>query len=276
MSEILIDVDESKPISEPLFVIWRDVQQRHAGVLILINEGWAELRDLALRFNITPGLINDAVPILPPYKHSIDASHLVDRLEIDVGDAFADDGLDLDDLLLVMNGDWTADGEFELPEVDGKRERLAQDQLNQRTEKALGPFQAWVGTLAGEISYTSAAAPDEQRSVRFQTFVYLANEDRYGIPRPVTFQYQAALEADNRSYTKVVPISQELKAGDTDQVTLTIAAPQSSSHHLSLKVRDILGQELQSGPITLDCFVPRSVGTRLRPNRETAASHPTT
>ena len=58
LSEILIDVDESKPISEPLFVIRRDVQQRHAGVLILINEGWVEIRDLALRFNITPGLFN--------------------------------------------------------------------------------------------------------------------------------------------------------------------------------------------------------------------------
>jgi hypothetical protein len=141
------------------------------------------------------------------------------------------------------------------------------EELENRTEGALGPFKEWVGTLAGEASYASATAPDEQRSVKFQTFVYLGNENRYGIPKPVTFQYQVALEADDRSYKKIVPISQELKAGDTDRFTLKIAVPQSSSHRFSLKVRDVLGEELQSGPVSLECFVPRSVRTTFRPGK---------
>jgi hypothetical protein len=264
LSEIVIDVDESKPIREPLFAIRRDVQQRHAGYIILVNEGWTEISDLTLHFNITPGLVTDVVSIPPPYKHSIDAGPLADRLEIDVGDAFAaEDGLDLNDLLLLTNGDFTEDGQFELPEVNGKRERLTEEGLKHREERALGPFKDWVGTLAGEVSYSSAAAPRERRSVKFQTFVYLTNANRLGIPRPASFEYQVALKADGRSYNKVVSISQELKAGETDRFTLKIAVPQSSFHRFSLKVRDASGQELQSVPIALECFVPRSVRTSL-------------
>ncbi len=270
LSEIVIDVDESKPIREPLFAIRRDVQGRHAGILILINEGWVELRDLELHFNITPGLITDAIPVLRPYKHSIDAGHLVDRLEIDVTPAFANDGIDISDLLLLTNGEWADDGQLELPEVEGSRERLSRDELRRRQEKALGPFKEWVGTLAGEACYAPVAAPDERRSVKFQTFVYLANRNLLGIPRPITFQYQIALEADGRSYNKVLPISQELKAGDTDRFTLKIAIPQSSSHCLRLKVRDVSGHELQSMPIALECFVPRSVRTSLHPTHATS------
>lgn len=46
----------------------------------------------------------------------------------------------------------------------------------------------------------------------------------------------------------------------------------SSSHRLSLKVRDVLGQELQSLAITLECFIPRSVGTRLHPTHGTSTN----
>jgi hypothetical protein len=267
LSELVIDVDESKPIQEPLIAIRRDVQQRHAGNLMLVNEGWTEVSDLRLSFNIKPGLIADPLSIQPPYKHSIDAGVLVDRLDIDVGDAFAaEDELDLEDLVLLTNGDWTADGQFELPEVDGKRERLTQEELRRREEKALGPFKDWVGTLVGEMIYTSAAAPSERRAVKFQAFVYLANANRVGIPKPVTFQYQVALEAEARSYKKVIAISQEIKAGDTDRFALKIGVPQSSCHRFSLKARDVSGEELRSAPVTLECFAPRSVRTRLHPS----------
>jgi len=267
LSEIVIDVDESESILEPVFAIRRDVQQRHAGFLMLVNEGWVEIITLTLRFNITPGLVADAISILPPYKHSIEVGPFVDRLAIDVSAAFADDGLDLEEILFLTNGDWADNGQLELPEVDGKRERLTPEEFEHRQDRALGPFKEWVGTLAGEISYTSAAAPDRQRSVKFQTFVYLANTNRVGIPRPVTFKYQVALEANARSYKRVVTISQQLKAGDTDRFTLKIAVLQSSSHHFSLRVRDVFGQELRSVPIALECFIPRSVATSLRPVR---------
>ena len=38
------------------------------------------------------------------------------------------------------------------PKVDGKRERLTQDELAHRKQSALGPFKEWVGTLVGEMS----------------------------------------------------------------------------------------------------------------------------
>jgi hypothetical protein len=122
LSELIIDVEESKPTNEPLFAIRRDVLQVNAGRLVLVNEGWTQIERLKLHFNILPGL--KPVTSSPPYRHSIDAGPLLDRLEVEVDDAFTRDGLDLVNLLPLLNVEWLSRELCELPEVDGKKSDL--------------------------------------------------------------------------------------------------------------------------------------------------------
>ena len=263
LSEITIEVEESSPIVESLFTIQKDVQQRHAGDLILINEGWTDIEKLELRFNIFPGLAANTLEIAPPFKHVINAGPFTERIEIDVIPAFAADGLDVAALICLGDGKWVDQVQYEFHEADGTQRRVTKDELTQREDKALGPFKEWVGTLAGEIMFTSQSDANATQSVKFQAVVYLANENRYGLPRPTTFEYQTSLKSERRGYSKAVPISQELKAGDTDRFSLKIAVPRSSSHQFTLRVRDISGSEIRSEKIVLRSFVPRSVGSRI-------------
>jgi hypothetical protein len=79
-----------------------------------------------------------------------------------------------------------------------------------------------------------------------------------GIPRPSTFQYDTAFETQNANYQRRVQIAQTIQPGDTDRFTVKVAVAQSSFHCFRASIRDITGLELQSLPIELNCFVPRS------------------
>jgi len=257
LNEVIFDVDESRSDPSPLLVIQRDVQQRHAGHLLLVNEGWCDLVDMTISFKLLPGQIS--VPeFQPPYQHSIEVALLTDRAELEVSSAFQKEGVDVEQLILLTNGDWESNDVFVAPTADGSKERMTANEMESRIKQYLGRFNDYVGTLIGEICFAAPEAIDGRHCVKFHAFVYLANENRYGIPKPVSAKYGTAFDVQKSSYQKRVQISHELQPGEADRFTVKIAVPQSSYHRFRATIRDITEQTLQSLPIEMKCFIPRS------------------
>jgi hypothetical protein len=256
LTEVVFDIDESKADLTPLLVIRKDTLQSQAGKLLITNESWCEIPDIRISFNLLPGELSSP-PFEPPYRHLIEVPILTDRAEVEVSSAFEEEGVDIEQLILLTNGDWEARDVFVVPVVDGTRERISATEMQDRAKRFLGRFEDYVGTLVGEIEFITVERSDRQR-VKFHSHVYLANQNRRGLPRPPTATYETVFEIEKKSYQKRVQISHELRAGEADRFTVKIAAAQSSSHRFRATIRDIGGRELRSLPIEMNCFVPRS------------------
>ena len=98
LTEVILDVAESRADAEPLFAIKKDTQQRNAGVLQLMNEG-CDLADLELSFHLLPGSIANPQNYEAPFAHVLTLPSLEDFAEVDVTPAFQDEGVDIDGLI---------------------------------------------------------------------------------------------------------------------------------------------------------------------------------
>src|SRR5262249_12919610 len=78
LTEVVLDIEESRFDNRPFFTIKSDVLQCKAGALLLMNEGWCDLVDLTISFNLCPGQISGNMEFRQPYKHSIELPLLAD------------------------------------------------------------------------------------------------------------------------------------------------------------------------------------------------------
>jgi CHAT domain-containing protein len=255
LTEVVFDIDESKPDLTPFFAIQRDVQQRQAFHLLLANEG-PDLCNLTIAFNLLPGELADP-PFTPPYRHSIELPELKDAAQVEIVDPFHDQGVDFEGLELLYQGEWRSREAFEIPTADGGKEEISAAEVETRFRKCLGPFSAGVSTLAGEISFPDPSQSGDRHSVRFFAHVYLENKNRVGLPKPPSYAYGTAFEVNRSSYQRRVQISHELKPGETERFTVKIAVAQSSVHKFRSTLKDITGEALDSTQVEMRCFVPR-------------------
>lgn len=257
LTEVVLDIEESSTDRAPLLTIKKDTQQRFAGDLLLVNEGPGDLTDLTISFHLLPGKVESPTDFESPFQHSVTLPTLKDTANVDVTRAFQNEGVDIELLSLLGSGRWEKDA-FVAPKTDGSEERITEAELEERWRKCFGKFQDEVGTLAGEISFMTAEGATDEHRVKFHAPVYLANRNRVGITKPPSFAYDATFDSQNTHYQRRVQISHTLQPGEADRFTLKIAVAQSSFHRFRATVRDITGLELQSLPIEMSCFVPRS------------------
>jgi hypothetical protein len=257
LTEVMFEIEESRTDFAPFLAIRKDTHQQHAGDLLLSNEGWCDLADLTVSFHLFPGGVTGLTDD-PPYPHLITLPLLDDRAEIDVTQAFREEGVDIDGLILLSNGQWEDRDTFVAPTSDGLEERMTGPEMQERWKKCLGRFQEEIGTLAGEISFRADDGARSKHSVKFHAPVYLSNMGRKGIPKPSTFTYDTAFETQKGHYQRRVPISHTLQSGEADRFSVKVAVPQSSFHRFHATLRDITGGILRSLPIEMSCFVPRS------------------
>ena len=201
LTEVVFEVEESRTDHAPLLTIKRDTQQRNAGNLLLVNEGWCDLTDLTLSFQILPGDVAFPLDAGPPYPHSINMPLLRDHAEIDVTQAFQEEGVDVDGQNLLSNGAWDEDV-FVALGADGAEERLTEAELERRWKECLGPFQAEVGTLAGEISFNTTDGEGRRHALKFYAPVYLANRNRMSMHKPPTYAYDVDFATQNTDYQR--------------------------------------------------------------------------
>ena len=258
ITEVVIEIECSRAASAPFFTIKRDQFGTKAGDLLLVNEGWSDVVDLVVNFNLSPGVINDPIVPTPPYRHTVRLDRLPTSAEIEVTDAFQADGADIDGLIHIYEGDWDESSHFVMKTPQGSEETLTSEELSRRVNGYFGPFHGGAGTLSGKIVFSADGDPTTRRRVGFNAVVYLENKYRRGLHKPVSMGYETSFEIHGDNYQRRLPVSHEIGAGETDRFTVRIAVPQSSSHRFSLTARDVSGLILKSSPIELTAFVPRS------------------
>jgi hypothetical protein len=128
----------------------------------------------------------------------------------------------------------------------------------------LGRFKDEVGTLAGEMEFGTAQNAGVRRAVKFLAPVFLTNENRMGILKPPTYNYDSAFDVQGANYRRCVSIAHSLQPSEADRFTAKIGVSQSSYHRFRATLRDVSGMIWQSVPIEMNCFVPRSRQNRVR------------
>jgi hypothetical protein len=256
LSEVVLEVQESQTDQCPLLTIKKDSQRRQAGSLVLINEGWSDIANITVSFHLFPGELVMPPEVERPFKHSLIILLLKDQAELDMSDAFREEGVDIDSLIELTNG--TRDeGVYVIPKPDGSEERLTEAEYDERWGESLADFRDEVGTVVGEISFTRTDDPNREARVLFHAPVYLSNLNRMGIMKPPTFNYDTAFEAEGTEYERRVQISHTLEPGEADRFTVKVAVARSSRHRFRATLRDVTGLAIQSLPIEMNCFVPR-------------------
>jgi len=248
LNEVVFDIEESQRDAAPLFTIMEDTERKHAGGFVLVNEGVCDLCNIVVSFNIIPGEATSAVAHPSSYAHSVTIQTLIDSAWVGALRAFAKEGVDVAGLVSLYKGEWRPDGGH-MPSFDERTERQKQ---------CIGRFQDAVGTLVGEISFAATGNETLRHRVKFQAEVFLENNQRFAMMMPPSCAYEVVLDTDKSMYQSRVQISHEIKANSSDRFTIKIAVPESSIHKMRATVRDVSGFTMDSGPLELKCFVPRS------------------
>jgi len=257
LTEVVLDVEESRLDEAPLFTIKKDTQRRWAGRLLLVNEGGCEIANVTASFDLLPGEVESPTDIGPPFRHSVTLPLLKDSAEIDFLQAFQDEGVDFNGLSRLGNGRWEEDT-YVIQKSDGSEERISEAEAQKRWNECLGTFQNEVGTVVGEFDFTPVNDSTRKHNVKFHAPVYLSDLKRMGIPKPSSFMYDTAFETENSNYQKRVQISHTLQPGEADRFTIKVAVAKSSFHRFRATLREVTGLTLHSLPIEIRCFVPRS------------------
>jgi hypothetical protein len=223
------EIDKSTYDPKPILVI----PDHTLLCLMLINEGWGEVIDCSLEFNIIPPDQNISFGGNYTYQESIGSFQ--EQYIIDLSDKFRSLGVNLEKI-----------GDFRyLPQ-------------------SLGPFKDGSALVYGEITYSEKTieGKTEKNSLKFYTTVSFSSGA--SAPMPPSFYYQAMFSDWGDNYEIRVPLSQYVRPSEVDRFNILIGAPRSSVHQFRLRLESIDGTSLVSPPITLNIFVPRSQAGSLR------------
>ena len=103
---------------------------------------------------------------------------------------------------------------------------VSEEEWEKEIEKAIETFTEGAALIYGTIAYSwreSTGSEICENLPFFTKVVYLTNARRYGLPKPPSFEYQAAAaRRAEQTYQVRVPLSQEIKAGDSDRFNIRL------------------------------------------------------
>lgn len=221
LTELTIRVRRSKANLEPVLLLKQDTR---FPTLCLTNEGWGKIKKPSLQIVIHDACNKPTFPKELPL--SVPVEEFDQFLDLDIAEQFTSLGVDIE---AALNGS-----------------------LNPN----LGPFSSRAVHVFGELRFE--VNDGTEHTFRFGTDMVIENP-ALGMFAPPTFEYQTKLDVDGEDYLRKVPISQVLKAGETDRFLLQLDVDRSSVHELSFSVESNAGTVANSGPLEISLFVPRSV-----------------
>jgi hypothetical protein len=268
LTEILFEVKESRLDPSPVLLMKSDNMGRNALHFKLLNEGWRTARRVRARFHLIP--LKSYLPhghphgagLRPnfrgPYPHQVDIGDVRDGVNVDIAHCFAAAGVDFKRLKKADEG-WIWQGHALTAFMDY---RLTPDEKRfvRELEACLGPFRHNGALVSGVLEYgaRSIGGASEERSVRFQTIVYVLNAAAYPKTMASSYEYATKFESSGKNYQRRVSISQELKTGETDRFLVKIGFDKSSRHRFRARLLYNDQQEIVSPEIELLGFAPRS------------------
>ena len=262
-AEVAFDITESVIGPINLLTIQEDTYRYNAGLVILRNEGAFNLKDVDISFHLFPGDRPKDISGNGLHLHSIKLPLLIEQESLDISPFFAKEGFDLEQINAFNSGQMDSDNVLTYQTLTGEQDRISYAEYEERYKKCLGPFTDERGTLVGEISFTPDSVNSVRRTVSFEATCFLTDEKRKGMHRPPTYSYQAAFPSVGSDYSVRVPVSQEIKAGETDRFTIRVALKDSTSHKFRIRVFDVKGRYVESSGIDMTTFIPRSRKSKL-------------
>ena len=224
------------------------------------NPGTIDLSEVTLTFSLFPGTsLPDTVGEM---RHHIMIGNIGSAVTVSLDDAFTAEGIDIAGLALLATVARSEDGSsITTKDSLGKVTTHTEDEFLALQTKWLGPFVDGIGVARGYLSFSAIDGDGLRRThkIPFQTPVRLYNENRSGVTRYPSFAYTAALRTSGTDYVVRVPISHELKTGESDRFTLSLGVRRSSRHRLVVSVRDIARTTTATQEIDLAVFLPFSV-----------------
>jgi hypothetical protein len=279
ITDVVFEVEKSVFDPYPILVI--PGEEPNYFHFILQNEGWGEVQDAFVRFN----LVSVGQPIFTSetYQHEVQVGTFLEQCNVNLSDALEERGVNIQFLAGVNQGKpeyasiRTLMGRF-FGNFETFEENIGHPEY-QRLMDALGSFanskstrsRRYSAVAYGEISFTGTTIEGhlKQDKVKFSTEIPLLILGGYGAPSPPTYQYGVWLDVDRENYQafaqdKGSSVSQYLRAGDIDRFNIRVGVSKSSFHTFRLRLIYNNEQSLFSPPIALHIFVPRSEGKELK------------
>jgi hypothetical protein len=271
LAEAVFDVEESALDTRPVIVVKEDVFQSLAGSFWLVNEGATSLEDVVVRFELLPGKVPAPAVFPDAFPFEVAVGALEDQVEIQVDGAFAERGVNIEELNTLMN---VVDADPQVVKVKGEGGSelvMSWEERKEAIRRTLGPFQEEVGTVIGEIGLTEPSS-GQKHSIRFRAVVYIFNANRRGLPRPPSAVYHVELETTGSNYQRhVADFAHEIKPGESDRFLIKLEVKRSSTHRFRVAFRNVDGQAIESPWIRLQCFVPRTRRGRVNVEKPSGA-----
>lgn len=283
-TEAVFVITESSLDPWPILLIHENMYNvRH---FYLVNEGWGEVLDCSINFNV----ISDDMPpdFNKQYKYKAVIGGFDETFNVDVSDALTGEGVDFSKLTegrlakakysefrhVGTSYSASEDETVILLDNTGKEINVAEAEYYQESEseyeekilRALGSFKTARARVVGEITYSGRTTMKTSQisKLKFSALVSLV-EPGPGAPAPPSYQYEAMFEIGRTNYEVRVPISQVLQPGETDRFNILIGAPKSSHHAFKLKLIYNDGLALISPETMMKIFLPRSQAHAMRP-----------
>jgi hypothetical protein len=264
-TEAIFHVVESRLDRLPVLVVEPDTYRGNALHLSVSNQGWGEVHDLIVKFNLIPlgSERRQEADFSGPYSHEVNVGTFLESINISIADAFRAAGANLDGLASLKVVSMTYGGnmsEVTMLDKEGKEVTITGDAFVSRRSACFGPFQKGGALVVGELGFDALTndGSTEHKRVKFTTVVWLFDEPLEGAPAPPTYQYATKFAVDCRDYERRVSISHVIKPGDADRFNIKIGMDKSSVHRFRISLANNDGSEIESPVIYLHGFVPRA------------------
>lgn len=108
----------------------------------------------------------------------------------------------------------------------------------------------------GQITWKDETS-GESHCCDFATRVFVG-QTGYGLPAPPSSVYDLQMRSDSDAYSETVPVSHNIKPGETDRFQIVLFCDSASLHQFRLTLRSTSDVVFESPLITMDYFVQRS------------------
>lgn len=260
---------------------------------LLVNEGWGDVKNCIIDYNILPkgekALFEDI------YPYSANIGNFEKTYNVDLSDTLKTLGVNVEILeteeqmwLTFYNCRLKMIADIEkYPEYLGsknankfalEREKRTMEHLQKKIDienakrrrvDALGIFKAMDAMVFGEIKYqhNDVYGKNKRDTIKFYTLVSLV-EPGAGAPVLPSYNYGLMLKTDEENYKLDLPVSQALHPLDIDRFVINLGMPKSSLHKFKLKLFYNDSFFVESKLIHLHGFLPKSQINRLKTDFE--------
>jgi hypothetical protein len=276
ISQAVFNVSDSRMDNRPVFAV---AGETYNGDVFIVNEGWGAARDGRVAYSIQRRSSCQAWQETRPFTTVL--GNIADSARFNITNSVSPSMMDeitqcspyIDSLCLAG----TCVTSRELQNVtcldrtkneicehlshipDGLIQRTLRDTRNRtrvdEQPRFIRTCRREPVCVQGELTFVQEGALAS--ALRFSTIVSL-DRPLPQAPRPPSYTYGVFLEAGRRGYISRLPLSQEIKPGETDQFLIRVGTNRSADFKFRMEIQDASGRSIWGNVFDMQIFVPRN------------------